>query len=295
MTDRNTQEQTEREVTYQTFSEFLQNTPPNQSVHISDLVDPYSSERINAPDLILHCSHESCNGDRFFRCIDEWTNRPSLSQDALKYLYIRYQCANCKDTRKVYSLVVTITTIPSGICGKIGEFPAYGPPVPSRLIKLIGPDREIFLNGYRCENQGLGIGAFAYYRRVVEHQKNRILEEIIKVSEKMDAPEDKINTLRAAIAENQFSTALKMVKDAIPEFLLIDGHSPMRLLHDALSRGVHELSDAECLERASTVRLVLGELSERLSILLKNKAELSKAISTFMHDKNSSHLKVLGL
>jgi hypothetical protein len=38
--------------------------------------------------------------------------------------------------------------------------------------------------GRRAENQGMGIGAFAYYRRVVENQKNRIIAEIKRVAEK---------------------------------------------------------------------------------------------------------------
>ena len=286
MTDRNKQEQTETEVTYKIFSEFLQSTPPNQDAYISDLVGPYSSVemKINAPQLRLHCSDKSCNGERFFRCLELPIDRKSLTQGTINYLYVRYQCDNCKNTRKVYSLAVMFdrNTQPLGICRKLGEFPPYGPPIPSRLIKLIGPDRDIFLQGHRCENQGLGIGAFAYYRRVVENQKNRILEEIIKVSKKIGAPQDKIDTLHKAIEETQFSTALNMAKDAIPESLLIDGHSPMRLLHRALSQGVHELSDEECLELASTIRLVLGELSERLSVLLKDKAALTKAISTLM-------------
>ena len=42
----------------------------------------------------------------------------------------------------------------SGACYKFGELPEYGPPTPARLIKLIGPDRELFLKGTRCENQG---------------------------------------------------------------------------------------------------------------------------------------------
>ena len=173
------------------------------------------------------------------------------------------------------------------MCCKLGELPPYGPPIPSRLIKLIGPDRDIFLKGRNCENQGLGIGAFAYYRRVVENQKNRILEEIVKVSEKIGVQRDKIDTLHEAIKETQFSKALKMAKDVMPERLLIDGHNPIFLLHRALSQGVHELSDEECLKRANTVRLVLGELSERLSAILKDKAELTEAISTLMHDKSS--------
>ena len=111
--------------------------------------------------------------------------------------------------------------------------------------------------------------------------------EIIKVSEKSGVPQDTIDILRAAIKEKQFRNALDMAKGAIPESLLIDGHNPMGLLHHALSQGVHKLSDEECLERASTVRLVLGELSERLSGLLKDKAELTKAISKLMNPNNS--------
>ncbi len=173
------------------------------------------------------------------------------------------------------------------MCYKLGEFPRYGPPVPARLIKLIGPDKDIFLKGRNCENQGLGIGAFSYYRRVVENQKNRILEEIVKVSEKIGVPQDKIDTLREAIKETQFRKSLEMTKDVMPESLLIDGHSPILLLHRALSRGVHELSDEECLELANTIRLVLGELSEKLSVVLKDKSELTEAISALMQDKSS--------
>ena len=297
MSDRNKQEQELAEVPYQTLSEFLQSTPPNQWRHISNLsvsqhIGPYASvsREINTPELELHCSSDLCNGVRFFRCAEVFTNPGKyLQENNSNYLYVAYRCSNCQMTRKVYSLAVILskTDQSRGICYKLGELPPYGPPVPSRLIKLIGPDRDIFLKGRNCENQGLGIGAFSYYRRVVENQKNRILGEIVKVFEKIGVPQDKINTLDEAIKETQFSKALEMAKDVMPDSLLIDGHSPILLLHRALSRGVHELSDEECLKLASTVRLVLGELSERLSAILKDTAELTEAISTLIHHRNS--------
>ena len=296
MTDRNKQEQTETEIAYQTFSEFLQNTPPNQLAHISDLAvpqnaGPYPSveKKINTPELKLHCLHESCNGVRFFRCIGVSEKGQHLEQGGVNHLYVKYQCSNCKETLKVYSLAAKIDTIGKlhGECYKYGEYPPYGPPVPPRLIKLIGPDRDIFLQGRRCENQGLGIGAFAYYRRVVENQKNRILGEIVKVSEKSGVPQDKIDILRSAIEEIQFRKALDMAKDVMPENLLINGQNPIRLLHGVLSHGVHELPDEQCLDLASSVRVVLGKLSEKLSDILKDEAEVEEAISTLMNYKNS--------
>jgi len=165
--------------------------------------------------------------------------------------------------------------------------PEYGPPTPARLIKLIGPDRELFLKGRRCENQGLGVGAFVYYRRVVESQKNRILDEIIKVANKVGASSEQLKTLNAAKSEVQFSRALADMKDAIPQALLINGHNPLTLLHSALSDGLHARSDQHCLETATSVRVVLAELSERLGQALKDEAELNNALARLMAPRDA--------
>ena len=194
---------------------------------------------------------------------------------------------NCQKTVKSFSLASTANNEKNetGECFKFGEFPTYGPPIASKLMKMIGPDRDEFLKGRRCENQGLGIGAFIYYRRVVENQKDRILGEIIKVSTKLGASKENLQILQDAITETQFKKALNMVKGVIPESLLINGHNPITLLHSALSEGVHALSDEDCLELAGSVRIVLGELSERLSQALKDDAELTKALSSLMSKK----------
>jgi len=212
--------------------------------------------------------------------------KPSVDQEKWDYIYFTYSCANCQKTDKVFSLGVF--SVPGGAlgkCYKFGEYPAYGPPTPARLINLIGPDREIFLQGRRCENQGMGIGAFTYYRRVVENQKNRILDEIIKVSKKLSVSSDKIKILEQAKTETQFSKALSDVKDAIPESLLINGENPLSLLHSALSDGLHDKTDGECLDIANSVRVILVELSERLAQALKDEAEIKHAISTLMKVK----------
>lgn len=288
------QEVLQEQKEYQTFSDFLEATAPNQNSNISDLIKNQYSHNdrtfkylMATPEIQLHCGSELCNGMRIFRC--RLLEEIELKNE-FKYVYISYLCSNCQKTRKTYSLAVKSEESKSekGEAYKFGELPNFGPQTPARLIKLIGPDRENFLKGRRCENQGLGVGAFIYYRRVVEHQKNRIISEIIKVSEKLAAPQEKIDILKLAVKETQFSKALDMAKDVIPESLLINGHSPIQLLHSALSEGVHALTDEKCLELASSIRIVLGELSERLSQALKDEAELSKALSTLMNYKKHS-------
>ncbi|MBG0844300.1 hypothetical protein H3222_03665 [Pseudomonas chengduensis] len=291
MTTESEQESIHEEIERIAISEFLETCSPNRVAHISDLGyrmrysnGGYRDDMLSTPEIQLHCPNDSCNGVRFFRCV---SGRETHLTTEFEFIYVTYRCSNCQDHQKTYSLAAKLDAEKSGTgeLYKFGELPTFGPPTPPKLVKLIGPDRETFLKGRRCENQGLGIGAFIYYRRVVENQKNRILNEIIKVSEKIGAPEERVEVLRRAVSETQFSKALDMAKDAIPESLLINGHSPVLLLHSALSEGVHALSDEECLDLASSIRVVLGELSERLGQALKDEAELSKALSTLMNHR----------
>jgi hypothetical protein len=172
-----------------------------------------------------------------------------------------------------------------GSAYKFGEFPAFGPVTPTRLQKLLGDQLDIFMKGRRCETQGLGIGAFVYYRRVVEHQKNRFLDEILSAAKLLSAPADQLKALEAARVETQFSKAISIVKDALPQALLIGGHNPLTLLHSALSGGVHEHTDEECLALAQDIRIVLVDLAERLSQVLKDNAEIKGAVSRLLQRK----------
>ena len=69
------------------------------------------------------------------------------------------------------------------VATKIGEYPPFGPPTPRKVLNLFGDDKPLFLKGRQAENQGLGIGAFAYYRRMVDNQKNRLFDAIIAIAE----------------------------------------------------------------------------------------------------------------
>ena len=60
------------------------------------------------------------------------------------------------------------------------------------------------------------------------------------------------------------------------------------LLHSALSEGVHALTDAECLELAHDVRIVLGELADRLVQVLKDEAKLGDAVNRLTQRKPKS-------
>ncbi|HMJ88563.1 MAG TPA: hypothetical protein VK530_02040 [Candidatus Acidoferrum sp.] len=147
---------------------------------------------------------------------------------------------------------------------------------------LIGPDRDFFFKGRRAESQGMGIGAFGYYRRVVENQKNRIINEILKVCQRIGASSQVLRELELAKAETQFYKAVQKIKKGIPDVLKIDGHNPLLLLHSALSEGLHSQDDEQCLELATSIRVVLTELADRLDQALKDQTELKTSVSRLL-------------
>lgn len=277
------------------FASFLESTPPYTYEKIADLVLPTigptgTTYPLVLPHISLYCESESCQGLRFFEALPD--QRIVLNTDGWRNLFIKYTCRNCRTRLKTYSLAVGRQgNATKGEAMKYGEYPPFGPPTPSRVITLIGPDRDFFLKGRRAENAGFGIGAFAYYRRVVENQKTRIIQEIAKASSKLGASAEMLAELQRASKETQFSKAIGQIKAGIPSALLIDGHNPLTLLHTALSEGLHDHSDEECMELAQEIRLVLTELAERISQALKEEAELSKAVSRLMNRKKPEAAK----
>lgn len=266
--------------------EFLQSKPPGRVYEILN-----ATERLNqvtwylsTPRLQLHCSAESCDGLRFFDCLIE-KFCPGIGQ---REIFLDYRCSNCKKTFKTFALIAFIKSSAKVSVAKIGEFPPYGPQTPGRVISMIGLDKDLFLKGRRCETQGLGIGAFAYYRRVVENQKGRIINQIENVARRLGARDEILKRFQRAASETQFSKAIDDVKESIPESLLIRGHNPLTLLHTALSEGLHAQTDDECLGYANSIRIVLTDLAERIGTALKDEAELTNAVSRLLHRDTSA-------
>src|SRR5439155_11971413 len=120
--------------------------------------------------LRLECHSEPCAyGVRNFASAD----RHEVPAQEWATYFLRYGCRDCRNHTVVFALAVKLQEMASsgdwpGEALKLGQWPPFGPSVAPRVISLIGPDRELFLKGRRAESQGMGIGAFGYYRRVVE-------------------------------------------------------------------------------------------------------------------------------
>ena len=267
-----------------TLKEFFETVPPGRYVNVTGIAEFKQGSfgtayYLRQETLQLHCVVPACDGVRFFDAVHE----RYLDKGSSTLVFATYRCRNCHIATKTYACDVKLSGDgKNGELFKFGEFLPFGPPTRARVITLLGPERDYFLKGRRVEQQGLGIAAFAYYRRAVENQKNRILDEIIKVSEKLGVSTEMLADLNAAKKETQFSKAIEAVKHGIPPALLINGHNPLTLLHSALSEGLHAQTDEQCLELATSIRVVLTELADRLGAALKEEAELNAAVTRLL-------------
>jgi hypothetical protein len=238
-----------------------------------------------APLLKLWCS--ICKGYRNFD--GKWVHCGTFTAMEAVEDFLKYTCRDCKQGQKTYSLIsCAMDEEGLGQIVKVGEYPELHVDIPESLSTLLGQEYALFLRGLTCESRGLGIGAFTYYRRVVESQKTHFISEILRVAEKTGAPADLRDRLRGALTEKQFSRAVDLIKDAIPESVRVDSHNPLKVLHDALSIGVHAESDEKCLQIAHSIRIVLIDLSERLQAALAEHASLKVALSDLFRFKNET-------
>jgi hypothetical protein len=246
-------------------------------------------------EIKILCPEETCNGQRFFEPHGQTTLSDNDTSVQVKTL--AYMCRNCRKSVKLFALgfvmnkpPAVLTTgggspgarplaLPTWRAVKVGEVPEFTIPTPTKLTTLLGAHRQLFLKGRQCEIHNQGIGAFAYYRRIVELCKNELLNSIIAIARNEGGGDPLIADLEAAKGETQFAKAVASIKHALPNSLFLDGHNPLTLLHSCLSKGIHELSDDECLTRATAVREVLANLAVRVAELKKDQSALRDALS----------------
>jgi hypothetical protein len=260
------------------LSTLLESIPPGQEARVRvefDGVLKYNA-RLKWPTVTLWCNQPTC--ERSMQCDATVIHVGDVRDVGYTACSVaKYLCRNCKSELKTFALQLTVTHEAAAKVVKLGEWPVFRPHVPDSVRSLMGSDWQIFLQGRQAEGLGLGIGAFAYYRRVVDSRKNQLIDQIIKVAERVGESPELVNALSAAKAETQFKKAMESVR--VPQSILIDGDNPLTLLYAAISEGLHAKSDGECLDAARAVRVLIVELVRRIDLALDAHDEIKSAIS----------------
>ncbi|HYX38326.1 MAG TPA: hypothetical protein VE954_34930 [Oligoflexus sp.] len=179
--------------------------------------------------------------------------------DALGPVGYYFECGICT-TQLVFTILFDSEDIEKiaakrPLATKIGQFPKDSI-LPPKSIRdnLNTSGQRLWSQGLICEKNGLGIGAFAYYRQIVEDEIDRLLDKIVAV-----VPEGDRETFKEKVSEahraNRASEKIDIVKDFLPSSLRPGSYNPFASIYGALSGGIHSGgTDEVCLGLAATVR-----------------------------------------
>ena len=268
------------------FEDFLSKYPPGEIQAIDNLGisrSPDAAPILIKPRLKLFCPNSICTGIRYF---DSYQTKKVALSEKWTRIFLHYSCANCRTHSKIFAIMARWNMdMDEGEAIKLGEWPPFGPKVSARVIAILGENKDLFLMGRRAEVNGLGIGALAYYRKVVERQNNHIIDEIIRVVRRTGSSEPQIEKLKSAKLEKGFTVAVELISDALPQVLLISGYNPLALMDQAISKGVYVQHDSDALKLATALRRILSELAERVVRALEDQSDLDEAVNYILqHD-----------
>jgi hypothetical protein len=167
--------------------------------------------------------------------------------------------------------------LPSIFLRKIGQFPPFER----------NPEKEVldYLNEEDCENYkkalsnlavSYGIGAFAYFRRIIENEIKKIVKDLAQLDFEGS---DKIKSaLEVYESNHQMSNLIDSIGPYVPSSLIDNGNNLIKLLHQQLSGGLHEYSEEVCLEKAKQIDTVLRYVIKKVNSEKSELKEIRKAI-----------------
>jgi hypothetical protein len=273
---------TAQQAAQQQWKEFLESMPAYVECRFENLARDVAPTGMvvwgfRSPRIQLYC--EVDDGVRGFD--------PSVEivQCSVNSWFLPYTCRDCGRWWKTFAVNLvadlTATPVPTLTAVKLGEYPPFGSHVAKRLQDMLSKtDLELYRKGLRTEREGHGIGAAAYFRRVVDNQWKALVRKLRDAAAKLGSSAESLKVFDEALKQPQFSTAVEMLKDAIPpKLLILDGRNPLALLYRPLSVQIHDLSDEQCLQQAADIRTVLNETFDNISRVLKDDEILKAAVS----------------
>jgi hypothetical protein len=183
-----------------------------------------------------------------------------------------YACRNCRVRFNVWFFWRRVTgrvAETKVLATKVGQYPPLDIPLPKELQRALGDSADLWKKGLRSRHQGYGIGALAYFRRVVEDSTARLLGLLAAAMRAAGEPPSDIEAVEALIAAKApFDTKMEQAAKMIPRSLRPGGANPFQTMFEVLSGRLHGATDADCCALvdalAKSMLLVVAKLNEHI-------------------------------
>ena len=162
------------------------------------------------------------------------------------------------------------STPKNGVIMKVGQYPSvvdFHIHNLDKVKKALSKEKQReFSRAVGLVSHGVGIGSFVYLRR--------IFEELIEEAHKLALTSTSWND--EPYQKSRMNEKIQLLKDYLPEFLVTN-----QAIYSILSKGIHELSEDECLQYFDPIRvgieLILEEKLEKID-KMRRLAEATKKI-----------------
>ncbi|MBM3753846.1 MAG: hypothetical protein FJW38_07685 [Acidobacteria bacterium] len=233
------------------------------------------------PELSLACTSEVCKNNPSTR----WRSgiqfgRPTIRASDANPQCLVFQCKQC-DARTVFFILATLDhSLPCITLQKIGQNPAQLFEPPREIVSKWNRDEVAsYKNAINLRNFGLGIGAMAYMRRVVETHIDDAISLLIDERAESPIPDFDEGQMRSLIGSYRFDDKAKAIAPFV-ESVQVSGHGNLAtLLHTNFSDGLHNLSDEQCVEKFDTVQALFECLISSLLDRKKRKSKLDASLN----------------
>lgn len=215
------------------------------------------------------CTCKSCKIQKVYFLINVTSDKPIsdlVQEDSL----IRTEKSN------IFNIDTNI------LAQKVGVYPQFKINVNKQVNNFFC--REVstyYYKGVKAINDNYGIGALAYFRRIIEKELLNLVEQIKLLP---DANKSMIQKLIDDHNKNpNLSTIYTSIFEYLPNSLKILGDNPIKLLYNQTSEGLHSLTENESIDKAKNIlallEFVILKINEEKSIV-KNIKEIMKELKS---------------
>ena len=251
-------------------------------------------EKLPRPAINMYCSQ--CISMQTFNMVNNYWDDDDLSYASSGPLGItfrlKYLCASCGNKLILFFVEFGQTQKTTGKTEavsywirKVGQNPPWEIEVDKKLESILGTSSDLYKKGLVSESQNYGIGAYAYYRRIVEETIDSLL---VSIFELIDSGKEKDKYAKALEKTKKAKNAeekIELVKDLLPVSLRPDDVNPLEVIYSSLSEGLHGKTDEECLELADSIRKSLIFLVGQLLSQKQSKKEFTESMRKLLDKK----------
>ncbi len=191
--------------------------------------------------------------------------------------HLEFTCVSCRKSRREYHVeqIVDGETIR---LQKYGELPKKRLERNLVLQRFLKDDLENYEKAVICLSHEYGVAAFAYFRRIVENNIDKLLDLVQEDAQSSSANTEANSELVELKKNPPMSKKIEIANRALPEHLNPDGLNPLGRLYQVLSEAVHNFSEEECLNKAKITSECLAYLVSELASRKKHRDQFKSMI-----------------